>query len=123
MSIRDPIKFQRTWRFHESKSIKIIGKGRLCFQRKANKYMRSVTITQDGFNKMEDVSLIPGARLELEPNIILINYGTRIHLIKYCLTRDGKRCEGGFFYFTPKEWQTFWNDMYKAIEKEFHNSM
>ena len=95
------------WYFDDYKLVKIFGKDhRITFQRKG-KYTRGITISKEAFKKMMDVSITPTAQLELEKNVFLKNLGNRIQLIKYCLTRDAKRCEGGFFYFTNKEWQQF----------------
>ena len=88
---------------------------RIAFQRKGNKYTRGVTLSKNAFLKLVDVSIIPGMKLELEPNVVLSNLGKRIQLIKYCLTRDMKKCDGGFFYFTLSEWQHFWNKLQPAI--------
>lgn len=81
---------------------------RVIFQRKVGKHVRRLLLSKDAFNKMEDVSLVPNMRIELDKNIFLINLGNRIQLIKYCQSADKKQCDGGFFNFTPKEWQEFW---------------
>ena len=60
---------------------------------------------------MEDVTVVPGTRIELESNVWLINYGTDVNLVKYCMTADGKQCDGGFFTFKPCEWRDFWTNM------------
>ena len=103
------------WYFDDVKCVKLFGRdNRIAFQRKG-KYTRGCTITKEAFQAMEDVSLTPNMKLELDENILLINYGNRIHLIKYCMTSDAKRCQGGFFHFTPKEWQYFWKTMRSKI--------
>lgn len=103
------------WLFNDYKQIKIFGKdNRIAFQRKG-KYVRGVSISKEALLKMDDVSLTPGMQMELEPNVWLKNYGNGIQLTKYCITHDGKQCNGGFFIFTPKEWQSFWNSYRKEI--------
>ena len=64
---------------------------------------------------MEDVTIRPGLKIELEPNVMLINQGSRIMLVKYCMTHDQKRCEGGLFNFTVKEWHFFWDTLRKEV--------
>lgn len=91
---------------------------RIAFQR-VGLYTRGLTISRDAFEKMEDVTIIPGMQLELESNTWLLNHGNRIHMVKYCLTRDNKKCDGGFFSFTPKEWMYFWNTIRLEIIKAF----
>ena len=104
------------WTFSDYKVVKILSpsKNRLAFQRKG-KYTRGVSISKDAFLKMEDVTLTPGGRIALDANVWLINYGKHINLIKYCQTRDGVQCSGGFFQFTPKEWMHFWQVMRPSI--------
>ena len=96
--------------------MKIIGaaKDRVLFQRKG-KYLRGVSISKDAFLKMDDVTIVPNMEMELEPNVWLRNLGNQIHLVKYCLTRDNKRCDGGFFVFSPKEWMHFWKKLRPSI--------
>ena len=100
------------WYFEDYKLIKVFGvDDRIAFQRKGNKYTRGVTLSKDAFLKLVDVSISPGMTMELESNVVLRNLGKRIQMIKYCLTRDMKKCDGGFFYFTLSEWQYFWNKL------------
>ena len=109
----------KKWLFDSYKVIKIFGPtDRIAFQRKHSKYTRGLSISKDAFLKMEDVTITPGMRIELERNVWLSNYGNQIHMVKYCLTRDNKRCDGGFFSFTPKEWAYFWNTLRVAILRE-----
>ena len=106
------------WLFDSYKVIKILGPNyRVAFQRKA-KYTRGLSISKDAFLKMEDVTITPGMRIELEPDVWLSNFGNQIHMVKYCVTRDHKRCDGGFFSFTAKEWIYFWNTLRVGILKE-----
>ena len=99
------------WYFDEYKVIKILeSSNRIAFQRKG-RYVRGVTISEDAFRNLSDVSIVPTSRQEIEKNTYIFNLGSRIQIIKYCFSRDGKRCEGGFFNFTPKEWQYFWISM------------
>ena len=106
------------WIFNDYKFVKVFPKDyRIAFQRKNNKYTRGLTISKDAFLKMEDVTITPGMRIELEPNVWLSNYGKSVHMVKYCLTKDQKRCNGGFFTFTPKEWNYFWTVIAKDVEK------
>ena len=107
----------RKWYFDNYKVIKMIGVNRIAFQRKG-KYTRGCTITVDGFDKMEDVSIVPSMKMELENNVVLSNQGKFIQLVKYCMTRDGKRCEGGLFNFILKEWQYYWNVLRVKIRKQ-----
>lgn len=105
----------------ERKVVRIIGDGsRIMFERKGmrSSNARGVTISANAFANMQDVSIKPDLSVELETNVFLRNYGHRIHLNKYCTMRDTKRCEGGFFYFTPSEWQLFWTTIRsKVLEK------
>lgn len=103
------------WLFNEVKQVKVSpNKQRLIFQKKG-KYIRGLSISKAAFSQMEDVTITPGMRLEVEPNVWLINYGTDITLVKHCLTHDNKRCDGGFFQFTPQEWSFFWTHIRGAI--------
>ena len=108
------------WCFTDYKVIKILKSGkkhcRISFQRKG-KYTRGLSISMDAFYKLEDVSLTPAMRIELEANVWIINHGSQIHLVKYCYTRDNKRCDGGLFIFTPKEWMTFWTKLRPKITR------
>ena len=108
------------WNFTDYKIVKVIGatKERLLFQRKG-KYLRGVSISKDAFLKMDDVSIVPGMQIELEPNVWLRNLGNQIHMVKYCITRDKKRCDGGFFVFSPKEWMHFWQKLKPSIHMYF----
>ena len=105
------------WLFNDYKIVKIVKSKspRIAFQRHGYKYTRGLSITKEAFLKMEDVTIVPSMRIELEPNVFLTNYGTSIHLVKYCLTKDGKRCDGGFFTFTPKEWIFYWTNIRQCI--------
>lgn len=104
------------WYFEDYKLIKVFGvDDRIAFQRKGNKYTRGVTLSKDAFLKLVDVSISPGMTMELESNVVLRNLGKRIQMIKYCLTRDMKKCDGGFFYLTLSEWQYFWNKLRPEI--------
>ena len=97
-----------SWTFDDYKVIKVIARNeRIAFQR-IGKYVRGLSISKNAFLKMDDVTIVPGTRMELEPNVWLINYGKSINLVKYCVSKDGKQCDGGFFTFTPKEWNHFW---------------
>ena len=104
------------WCFDDYKVIKVIGaaKNRVAFQRKG-KYTRGISISKEAFMNMQDVTITPGMEMELEDDIYLKSTGKLIYLIKYCKTRDNKRCEGGFFQFTPKEWMVFWTKLRKPI--------
>ena len=108
------------WFFNDHKVVKVAKNSHVIFQRKGNKYTRGLGISKDAFFKMEDVTIVPSMRIELEPEVWLINYGRSVHMVKYCLTRDKKRCNGGFFTFTPKEWNYFWTSIRQNIIKHFH---
>ena len=113
-------KRQFKWSFDNYKVVKIIKTSeKVSFQRKGNAYNRGITISKEAFYKMDDVTLTPGLHMELEANVTLINYGNRISLVKYCMTKDEKRCEGGFFNFTTKEWLYFWNDLRGKLKDAF----
>ena len=101
----------KMWKINDNKSVKIFGKAQRVIFNRSTTYVRGLSMTKQAFLRMEDVTIMPDTRLELDPQVWLINYGTRIHLVKYCLTHDEKRCNGGFFHFTPKEWMNFWNDI------------
>lgn len=112
---RDSANYNK-WYFNDFKLIKVFGvDDRVAFQRKGNKYMRGVTLSKHAFLNMVDVTIKPDMKVELEPNCVLSNLGKRVHLVKYCLTRDTKKCEGGFFYFTLMEWQHFLKKLRPAI--------
>ena len=117
--LSSPISAERNkWYFNDYKVIKVFGKDdRIAFQRKGRKYTctRGVTLSKRAFLNIVDVTITPGMKVELEPNCVLTNLGKRVHLVKYCLTRDNKKCDGGFFYFTLTEWQNFLNKMRPAI--------
>ena len=100
---------------NDYKVVKVIRGNRIAFQRKCNKYTRGLSISKDGFYKMEDDTITPGMELELESNVYLRNYGKQIYMVKYCMTRDAKRCDGGFFAFTPKEWIYFWTNIRTSL--------
>lgn len=116
-------KTQYKWSFDPYKVVKIIkASEKVSFQRKGSGvYNRGITISKDAFYKMDDVTLTPGLHMELEPNVVIINYGSRISLVKYCMTKDNKRCEGGFFNFTTKEWFYFWNNLRGKVKDAFQN--
>jgi len=115
-------KKQYKWSFDSYKVVKIIkASEKVSFQRKGNAYNRGITISKDAFYKMDDVTLTPGLKIELEPNVVLSNYGNRISMVKYCLTHDQKRCEGGFFNFTSKEWLYFWDNLRGKIKQGLQN--
>lgn len=108
---------QGIWRFGDecNKMVKILGHGkRIAFQR-CGKRIRGLSISKDAFLKMEDVTLSPGLRMELESDIFLTNYGNHVHLVKYCLTSYGEPCDGGFCSFTLSEWNHFWNVIRKSV--------
>ena len=104
------------WVFNDYKLIKIIGaaKDRVAFQRKG-KYTRGLSISKDAFMKMEDVTITPGMKIEVEPNVFLSHYDKSINLLRLCHSADSKQCNGGFFSFTLKEWQQFWTTIRVAI--------
>ena len=109
------------WLFNDYKIVKVIGaaKDRVAFQRKG-KYVRGISITKDAFRKMEDVTIVPGMEVVLENNVHLKNYGKNVNLVKYCETKDNKRCEGGFFSFSLNDWLYFWTVMRPGINAYFN---
>ena len=111
------------WCFDNYKIVKIIKTSeRISFQRKGNRYNRGVTISKEAFFKIDDITITPGCQIELEKNVVLMNdLPKRICLIKYCMTCDGKKCEGGLFNFTLKEWFHFWNTLREQIVKKLHD--
>lgn len=86
------------------------------FKRRQGKRFRSLYIPFEAFNKMEDITKLPVRCLELSPNIALVNLGDRIHLVKYCTSRDGKRCNAGLFMFSMDDWQAFWRGYFPFYE-------
>ena len=115
LPVNMPVALSKKWFLNDFKTIKILNKnGRVAFQR-FNKYSRGLSISKDAFLKMVDITIIPGDKMELEPNVFLRDYGNHIHMVKYCMTRDNKRCDGGFFTFTPKEWMYFWTRIRSEI--------
>ena len=111
------------WCFDNYKIVKIIrASERISFQRKSNRYNRGLTISKEAFLNMDDITLTPGRKIELEPNVVLMNdLPKRISLIKYCVTHDGKKCEGGLFNFSLKEWCYFWNKLRGEIAAKLQN--
>lgn len=111
----------KKWFVNGFKTVKILGSktGRVAFQRK-NKYTRGLSISKEAFLKMVDVTILPGDSLELEPNVFLKDYGNSVHMVKYCLTSDKKRCDGGFFSFTPKEWNYFWTKLRPKVLEQLN---
>ena len=108
-----------SWNISTIKKVKLLPRTlRVLFQRQMTNSMRGVSISSEAFAKMDDVSIAPLMSLELENNVILKNDGDRIHLVKYCTSFDDKRCTGGQFFFTPKEWQVFWNEIYNQIDQQ-----
>ena len=91
----------------DNREIRVTKKG-VNFKRRQGKYFRPLYLPFDAFNKMEDITKLPVKQLELSSNISLINLGNRIQLVKHCESRDGRRCEAGYFTFSPDEWQAFW---------------
>ena len=106
------------WTFDDYKLVKFITgkKPRIAFQKKG-KYTRGLSITIDGFHKMEDVTITPGMEICLEKNVYLKQQGKCVVLKKLCHTHDNKPCDGGFFQFTMKEWLHFWTTMRHTIEE------
>ena len=47
------------WYFNDHKVEKLLGKGRVTFQGKTNKYTRRVTISHKAFRKLGDVTINP----------------------------------------------------------------
>ena len=110
------------WTISSDKFVKMFGKyGHITFKRMtkndSNHQSRGVTISKDAFLRMDDVTLVPGSYVDLEKNVVLTNYGSKIQLTKYCFSKDDKRCDGGFFFFTPSEWFYFWNTIRPNIIK------
>lgn len=107
---------RQKWYFSDYKLIKVFGHDtRVAFQRKGTAYTRGVTLSKAAFLNIDDVTLVPGMTITLERNCVLRSLGKRIQLIRYCYTRDQQRCQGGFFYFTPSEWQFFLHKLRPAI--------
>lgn len=108
-----------SWNISTGKKVKLLPRTmRVLFQREMAKSMRGVSISPEAFAKMDDVSITPFMSLELEKDVVLKNDGDRIHLVKYCTTFDDKRCTGGQFFFTPNNWQVFWNEIYNQIDQQ-----
>ena len=77
---------------------------------------RGVGISWNAFSRMKDVSLRPyqAVVVSLEEDVFLNNYGNKtIHLIKYCNSKDKKRCAGGQLFFTLDEWSHFWRHIFE----------
>ena len=111
-----------SWRLSNTKHIKLIPTSmRILFQRELSSgKRRGVSISWHAFSQMKDVTLRPykAVVVSLEEDVFLNNYGDKtIHLIKYCNSKDNKRCTGGQFFFTMDEWKIFWNDIYDFICK------
>ena len=108
------------WAISPHKFIRLFGRqGKLAFRRMTpndvHHCSRGVTLTQQAFHRMDDVSITPTARVNLDERVILTNYGRHIQVTKYCYSFDNKQCDGGIFFFTPSEWQYFWTKIYPKI--------
>lgn len=107
------------WQINNIKHVKINRKGRIAFQYdtglSTRPLQRGLSISKEAFYKMEDVTITPDMKTELEANVFLKNYGRSILLIKYCTSRDGVQCQGGIFTFTPSEWLFFWNNIRNKV--------
>ena len=112
------------WRLNERQTICMWHRShKVSFQRKVEgmrrTHYRSLRITRKAFEKLRDVTILPGHSILLDNNLELISYGKSIKLTRYCLSRDKRQCEGNIFIFTEQDWQTFWNEIRPAIEIEF----
>lgn len=110
------------WTISSDKFVKVFGKyGHITFKKMtksdSNHRSRGVTISKDAFLRMDDVTIVPASYVELEKNVVLKNYESKIQLTKYCFSSDDKRCDGGLFFFTPSEWLYFWNTIRPNIIK------
>ena len=103
------------WPISNKKAVTIRGSGHRVVFKWIGKYNRYVSVSREVFDAMDDVSITSGMRLKLNNNVELVNYGTVIRLIKFCTSRDGKQCEGGFLNFSPSEWQYFWIELRPKI--------
>lgn len=117
----------KQWIIGENKYVRIFGPTKkITFQKKTTNgdhYHRSrgVTITQNDFNKMEDVTIVPGNSVKLNGNVYLQHYGSSVKLTRHCFS-DNKCCDGGFFLFTEAEWQYFWNVLRLKIKEKLQVS-
>lgn len=76
-------------------------------------------LSKAAFEKMEDVSIAPGVSIILENNVELSYFSKSIKLVRYCMSKDSKRCEGNFVIFSEKDWQNFWNNIRPAALNAF----
>lgn len=76
---------------------------------------RGIRISKAALEAMEDVSLIPSHTIILEKNVELDYFARAIKLVRYCVSKDGHRCDGGFVIFSEQDWQSFWNNIRPAI--------
>lgn len=102
------------WKIKSNKFVKVFSGGRkITFQKTTNEdknhRSRGVTINENAFHHIEDVSINPTTSIDLDKNIVLKNCDGKIYLVKYCFSRDEKCCNGGLFIFTMEEWFYFWN--------------
>lgn len=112
------------WRLNDKQSICMWHNSqKVSFQRKVKggrrTDYRSLRITRKAFEKMEDVTILPGRSILLDDNLELVYHGKRVKLTRYCMSRDQRRCDGQFFIFTEQDWQSFWNEIRPAIEMDF----
>jgi len=106
------------WTLGGNKFIRLYG-GKISFQRSTetdrHHRNRGIVIDSHSMLQMDDVSIDPNYYKWLNEKVLLKNDGKGVRLTKYCISSDDKRCNGGFFYFTPEEWQYFWKDIREEI--------
>ena len=114
-----PPTMESEWKIAKNKKVKA-SRRKITFKRQmGNSLWRGISLSEDAFHRMEDISISPNLSIELGKHMVLSNYGKIIKLTKYCSTRDEKRCDGAFFIFTEEEWQYFWNSLRKKICNHF----
>lgn len=99
----------------QSQTITFIRKGRGL----RSSFQRGMRLSKAAFEKMEDVSIAPGVSIILENNVELSYFSKSIKLVRYCMSKDSKRCEGNFVIFSEKDWQNFWNNIRPAALNAF----
>ena len=99
------------WKLSDLKLVKItLPSLRIIFLRKLPSGDRRIGLSMEAFSNIEDISNHPQFSISLDENTNLYdNCGRGIHLVRYCNSRDQKRCVGGIFIFTMDEWRLFWS--------------
>ena len=110
------------WICDDYKVLTAVNNSHVIFHLKGDKYRQSaISISKDAFFKMEDVSIVPGMRNVLEPQLWIESFGKFVRMVKLYLNRETMEwCNDEQFAFTPKEWNYFWTSVRPNIIKHFN---